>query len=75
MGRRAGIFFLFEREQPSYFFLIELTSSYFRRIRHFYASSILQVPARKLYEKNGFREVGRDKYQDLEVILYEKQLE
>ena len=38
-------------------------------------TSILQVPARKLYEKNGFREVGRDKYQDLEVILYEKQLE
>ena len=25
--------------------------------------------------KNGFREVGRDKYHDLEVILYEKQLE
>jgi ribosomal protein S18 acetylase RimI-like enzyme len=38
-------------------------------------TSILQVPAQKLYEKNGFREVGRDKYQDLAVILYEKQLE
>ena len=38
-------------------------------------TSILQVPARKLYEKNGYREVGRDKYQDLEVILYEKQLD
>ena len=38
-------------------------------------TSVVQVPARKLYEKNGFREVGRDKYHDLEVILYEKQLE
>jgi ribosomal protein S18 acetylase RimI-like enzyme len=38
-------------------------------------TSVVQVPARKLYEKNGFREVGRDKYQGLEVILYEKQLE
>jgi ribosomal protein S18 acetylase RimI-like enzyme len=38
-------------------------------------TSIVQVPAQKLYEKNGFREVGRDKYNDLEVILYEKQLE
>lgn len=46
-------------------------------------TSILQVPAQRLYEKNGFREVGRDKYQQetgkgqyqlLEVILYEKQL-
>jgi GNAT superfamily N-acetyltransferase len=37
-------------------------------------TSILQIPARKLYEKNGFREVGRDVYQGLEVILYEKQL-
>ncbi|HVB20517.1 MAG TPA: GNAT family N-acetyltransferase [Ktedonobacteraceae bacterium] len=37
-------------------------------------TSVVQVPARKLYEKNGFREVGRDKYNDLEVILYEKQL-
>src|SRR5690242_10036061 len=25
-------------------------------------TSILQLPAQKLYEKNGFREVGRDKY-------------
>jgi ribosomal protein S18 acetylase RimI-like enzyme len=38
-------------------------------------TSVVQVPAQKLYEKNGFREVGRDKYHDLEVILYEKQLE
>jgi ribosomal protein S18 acetylase RimI-like enzyme len=46
-------------------------------------TSILQIPAQKLYEKNGFREVGRDSYrqaigkdssQQLEVILYEKQL-
>ncbi len=38
-------------------------------------TSILQVPAQKLYEKNGFRRVGGDTYQNLEVILYEKQLE
>ncbi len=37
-------------------------------------TSILQLPAQRLYEKNGFREVGRDRYQDLEVILYEKPL-
>ena len=46
-------------------------------------TSILQIPAQKLYEKNGFREVGRDTYQQevgrdtyqpLEVILYEKQI-
>ncbi|MGZ6304818.1 MAG: GNAT family N-acetyltransferase [Ktedonobacteraceae bacterium] len=38
-------------------------------------TSVLQIAAQKLYEKNGFREVGRDMYNDLEVILYEKQLE
>jgi GNAT superfamily N-acetyltransferase len=38
-------------------------------------TSVVQIPARKLYEKNGFREVGRDTYNGLEVILYEKQLE
>jgi ribosomal protein S18 acetylase RimI-like enzyme len=38
-------------------------------------TSVLQRVAQKLYEKNGFREVGRDTYQDLEVILYEKTLE
>ena len=38
-------------------------------------TSVVQVPAQKLYEKNGFLEVSRDTYQDLEVILYEKQLE
>jgi len=46
-------------------------------------TSPLQVAAQKLYTKNGFREVGRDTYQQwidkhvsqpLEVILYEKQL-
>jgi ribosomal protein S18 acetylase RimI-like enzyme len=37
-------------------------------------TSVLQVAAQKLYEKNGYREVGRDIYQQLEVILYEKQL-
>lgn len=46
-------------------------------------TSILQLPAQKLYEKNGFCEVGRDlyqqeigedTYQELEVILYEKHL-
>lgn len=37
-------------------------------------TSFVQVPAQKLYEKNGFREVGRDMYHGLEVILYEKQL-
>jgi len=48
-----------------------------------YTSADLQIPAQRLYEKNGFREVGRDIYQQhidkdtqqlLEVILYEKQL-
>ena len=38
-------------------------------------TSVVQMPARRLYEKNGFREVGRDIYGNLEVILYEKQLE
>ena len=46
-------------------------------------TSIIQIPARRLYEKNGFGEVGRDifqqqvgqdTYQQLEVILYEKRL-
>ena len=38
-------------------------------------TSVVQIAAQKLYEKNGFREVGRDRYNDLEVILYEKSLE
>lgn len=37
-------------------------------------TSVLQVPAQKLYEKNGYHEIGRDRYQNLEVILYEKHL-
>lgn len=37
-------------------------------------TSVVQIPAQKLYEKNGFRAVGRDIYQELEVILYEKSL-
>jgi GNAT superfamily N-acetyltransferase len=43
-------------------------------------TSILQIPAQRLYEKNGFHEVGRDIFyskdtnQPIEVILYEKQL-
>lgn len=37
-------------------------------------TSVVQVPAQKLYEKNGFHEVGRDIYGTLEVILYEKRL-
>ncbi|HYK86374.1 MAG TPA: GNAT family N-acetyltransferase [Ktedonobacteraceae bacterium] len=38
-------------------------------------TSVVQIPAQKLYEKNGYREVGRKTYKSLEVILYEKQLE
>ena len=38
-------------------------------------TSVVQLAAQKLYEKNGFCEVGRDIYSELEVILYEKQLE
>ncbi len=38
-------------------------------------TSIVQVAAQRLYEKNGYREVGRDRYSGLEVILYEKTLE
>jgi GNAT superfamily N-acetyltransferase len=46
-------------------------------------TSVLQIPAQKLYEKNGYHEIGRDHYQQeigkdtyqmIEVILYEKQL-
>jgi ribosomal protein S18 acetylase RimI-like enzyme len=38
-------------------------------------TSVVQFAAQRLYEKNGYREVGRDIYNDLEVILYEKALE
>ena len=37
-------------------------------------TSVLQVPAQKLYEKIGFHEVGRELLRNLEVILYVKQL-
>ncbi len=37
-------------------------------------TSVMQVAAQKLYEKNGFRKVGRDTHKNIEVILYEKQL-
>jgi GNAT superfamily N-acetyltransferase len=37
-------------------------------------TSVVQMVAQKFYEKNGFHEVGRDIYQGLEVILYEKPL-
>ncbi len=43
-------------------------------------TSVLQIAAQRLYEKNRYREVGRDFYhsrdtnQPLEVIFYEKQL-
>jgi ribosomal protein S18 acetylase RimI-like enzyme len=33
-----------------------------------------QIPAQKLYEKNGFTEVGREKIPDFELILYRKKL-
>ena len=38
-------------------------------------TSVVQFAAQRLYEKNGFREVGRKTYHNLEVILYEKALE
>ncbi|GCE29047.1 GNAT family N-acetyltransferase [Dictyobacter alpinus] len=37
-------------------------------------TSVVQIAAQKLYQKNGFHEVGRDRYQNIEVILYEKAL-
>ena len=37
-------------------------------------TSVVQLAAQRLYEKNGFREVGRDTHNNLEVILYEKPL-
>ena len=38
-------------------------------------TSTVQIAAQRLYEKNGYREVGRKKYQHFENILYEKELE
>ncbi len=37
-------------------------------------TSVVQFAAQRLYEKNGYREVGRDIHGELEVILYEKTL-
>jgi ribosomal protein S18 acetylase RimI-like enzyme len=37
-------------------------------------TSTMQIAAQKLYEKNGFREVGRQKLHQLLDILYEKEL-
>ncbi len=37
-------------------------------------TSTLQLPAQKLYERNGYLPVGRDNYNGVEVILYEKAL-
>lgn len=37
-------------------------------------TSTVQLVAQKLYEKNGYRETGREKLQDLLDILYEKEL-
>ena len=33
-----------------------------------------QIPAQKLYEKNGYIEVGREKIPDFELIFYRKEL-
>jgi len=38
-------------------------------------TGVVQVPAQKLYEKNGYLRVGTDRFGDVAVILYEKQLE
>jgi ribosomal protein S18 acetylase RimI-like enzyme len=37
-------------------------------------TSVVQFAAQRLYEKNGYQEVCRDIYGELEVILYEKTL-
>jgi GNAT superfamily N-acetyltransferase len=37
-------------------------------------TSIVQLAAQKLYERNDFHEVGRGMQQNLEIILYEKEL-
>ena len=43
------------------------------RIVHLDTTTI-QVAAQKLYEKNGFRKVGEDRFERFEVLLYEKEL-
>ena len=37
-------------------------------------TSTVQIAAQKLYEKHGFREVGRETYHGLQIILYEKEI-
>ena len=37
-------------------------------------TGVVQVPAQKLYEKNGYLRIGTDRFGDVDVILYEKQL-
>lgn len=37
-------------------------------------TSTLQIAAQKLYEKSGFRAVGREPLRHIEIILYEKEL-
>ena len=38
-------------------------------------TGVIQIPAQKLYEKNGYHRVGTDRFGDVDVIYYEKQLE
>jgi ribosomal protein S18 acetylase RimI-like enzyme len=33
-----------------------------------------QIPAQKLYEKNGYRQTGRTRYAGLDIIFYEKKI-
>lgn len=40
----------------------------------FLDTAVIQEAARGLYEKNGFRETGRQKIGDFDVVLYEKLL-
>ncbi len=35
-------------------------------------TSMVQIVEQKLYEKHGYHEVGREMYQQFEIILYEK---
>ncbi len=37
-------------------------------------TSTVQLAAQKLYQKHGYREVGRESYHHLQIILYEKAL-
>ena len=37
-------------------------------------TSTVQLAAQKLYEKHGYREVGREIFQQFQIMLYEKVL-